>query len=242
MKASPAWSRTLGRGGSERPPASGSPVSTAGAETSKAAWVPGTRSSEPTSRAPRLQPPAFWDREAADVCRPGPRLATHCGGLGKPTRGSARAPSPEPLEGAVPMSAPAAGLGPATARGRGGHPELLGFPVGGRRLRLPRTELDGRGGDARKTAFLSHSPGARRPGVRPPRGACRQRFPGPVERENHCLSKMQLPRTLPTSVIRPRRTGLGMARSWAKMITDGGRPLQRAGLDLASVKETAAQK
>lgn len=96
MKASPAWSRTLGRGGSERPPASGSPVSTAGAETSKAAWVPGTRSSEPTSRAPRLQTPAFWDREAADVCRPGPRLAAHCGGLGKPTRGSARAPSPEP--------------------------------------------------------------------------------------------------------------------------------------------------
>lgn len=240
MKASPAWSRTLGRGGSERPPASGSPVSTAGAETSKAAWVPGTRSSEPTSRAPRLQTPAFWDREAADVCRPGPSA---CSSLRRPRQPNTRlGSSPEPLECAVPMSAPAAGLGPATARGRGGHPELLGFPVGGRRLRLPRTELDGRGGDARKTAFLSHSPGARRPGVRPPRGACRQRFPGPVERENHCLPKMQLPRPSPTSVIRPRRTGLGMARSWAKMSTDGGRPLQRAGLDLASVKETAAQK
>lgn len=94
MKASPAWSRTLGRGGSERPPASGSLVSTAGAETSKAASVPGTRSSEPTSRAPRLQPPAFWDREAADVCRPGPSA---CGSLRRPRQTNTRlGPSPEP--------------------------------------------------------------------------------------------------------------------------------------------------
>lgn len=128
MKASPAWSRTLGRGGSERPPASGSPVSTAGAETSKAASVPGTRSSEPTSRAPRLQTPAFWDREAADVCRPGPRLAAHCGGLGKPTRGSARAPSPEK----APFPCPRRPLGwdRLLRGGEGGTRSCWGFQSG----------------------------------------------------------------------------------------------------------------